>query len=315
MFAKSLIAVAAIAGSVSAAPIEARGKSAPAGWWTEGLEPYMTYHTRYLALQCYNHKQANDQFWNDCCSPLLKDQSLSSRPDYCTPSAADVASVSSSLAAKYGAATPTGVAAAPSASASSDSDYETVCEEEGEGQAASAVVSASSSAVAAAATADSTPSSTAEPSASPSPSTTQAAPAYVAQEPTTTSTTTQQAQQTQASSNSGNGQTYSGGYATYFTQNGNPGACGNYNSDSTPLVAIDQDQWYASGSGSFGSPSSLCGKWVTITNTNNGKSVTAQVQDVCPTCANSNSLDLSVGAFTAIASEADGMVPITWHFN
>jgi expansin (peptidoglycan-binding protein) len=32
-------------------------------------------------------------------------------------------------------------------------------------------------------------------------------------------------------------------------------------------------------------------------------------------CANGNSLDLSVGAFTAIASEADGMVPITWTWN
>ena len=60
--------------------------------------------------------------------------------------------------------------------------------------------------------------------------------------------------------------------ATYFFQNGNPGACGNYNSDSTPLVAIDQAQWYASGSGSFGQQSSLCGKWLTITNKNNGKS-------------------------------------------
>lgn len=314
MFAKSLIAVAAIAGSVSAAPIEARGKSAPAGWWTEGLEPYMTYHTRYLALQCYNHKQANDQFWNDCCSPLLKDQSLSSRPAYCTPSAADVASVSSSLAAKYGAATPTGVPAAPSASASSDSDYETVCEEEGEGQAASAVVSASSSAVAAAATADSTPSSTAEPSASPSPSTTQAAPAYVAQEPTTTSTTTQQAQQTQASSNSGNGEVHTGGEATFFYQGGNAGACGTVHSDSDYIAAIDQDQWYASGSGSFGQPSSLCGKQVVITNNNNGKSVTVTIADVCPSCVNSNSIDLSVGAFTAIASESDGMVPISWQF-
>jgi rare lipoprotein A (peptidoglycan hydrolase) len=54
---------------------------------------------------------------------------------------------------------------------------------------------------------------------------------------------------------------------------------------------------------------------VTIKNTNNGKTVAAQIQDVCPTCNNANSLDLSVGAFNAIASEADGMVPIEWSFN
>lgn len=40
MYAKSFIAVAALAGAVSAAPVAE--KQAPKGWWTEGLEPYMT---------------------------------------------------------------------------------------------------------------------------------------------------------------------------------------------------------------------------------------------------------------------------------
>ena len=52
----------------------------------------------------------------------------------------------------------------------------------------------------------------------------------------------------------------------------------------------------------------LCGKQIKVTNTQNGKSVTAVVADVCPTCANSNSLDLSVGAFVEIATEDQGIV-------
>ena len=40
MYAKSIIAVAALAGAVSAAPVGE--KQPPKGWWTEGLEPYMT---------------------------------------------------------------------------------------------------------------------------------------------------------------------------------------------------------------------------------------------------------------------------------
>lgn len=33
------------------------------------------------------------------------------------------------------------------------------------------------------------------------------------------------------------------------------------------------------------------------------------VADACPTCQNANSLDLSIGAFDAIANRADGLVP------
>ena len=51
-----------------------------------------------------------------------------------------------------------------------------------------------------------------------------------------------------------------------------------------------------------------------ITNTKNQKSVTVTIVDDCPTCVSSNSIDLSVGAFTAIATEDEGMVPITWSF-
>jgi expansin (peptidoglycan-binding protein) len=101
----------------------------------------------------------------------------------------------------------------------------------------------------------------------------------------------------------------SGGFATFFYQNGNPGACGNYHSDYDLIAAIDIDRY-----GDTGSVSSLCGQTVQITNTNNGNSVTVVIADACPSCANSNSIDLSVGAFQAIASLSDGEVPIVWSF-
>ncbi|GAA5828138.1 hypothetical protein JCM11251_002609 [Rhodosporidiobolus azoricus] len=114
---------------------------------------------------------------------------------------------------------------------------------------------------------------------------------------TTQAAATKQAQSYSSSSGSG---TYSG-HATYFYQNGNPGACGNYNSDSTYLVAL-QSSMYAGGS--------HCGKMITINR--GGKSIQAKVQDECPSCTSTQSIDLSVGAFTAIASESEGQVDITW---
>jgi hypothetical protein len=48
------------------------------------LEPYPTYHKRYVALGCENkHGQA---FFNTCCHPLLANEQLSSRPAECNPS-------------------------------------------------------------------------------------------------------------------------------------------------------------------------------------------------------------------------------------
>jgi len=86
--------------------------------------------------------------------------------------------------------------------------------------------------------------------------------------------------------------------------------------------AIDVDRY-----GDTGRKSGLCGKRVQITNTKNGKvlesfvssdfltitffsqSVTVTVADACPTCQNGNSIDLSRGAFTKIATESEGEVP------
>lgn len=56
-------------------------------------------------------------------------------------------------------------------------------------------------------------------------------------------------------------------------ENGNPGACGVWNSDSLPLVALDYRLY-----GDMGKTSSDCGRKLTITNTANGKSVVAIAQ-------------------------------------
>ncbi|KAF5315719.1 hypothetical protein D9611_004744 [Ephemerocybe angulata] len=101
----------------------------------------------------------------------------------------------------------------------------------------------------------------------------------------------------------------SGGYATYFYQNGVAGACGKVHSDSDMIAAIDGDRY-----GNMNAVSSQCNKQVKLTNSNNGKSVTVTIVDACPTCANSNSIDLSKGAFEKIAPLSDGMVPITWSY-
>lgn len=66
--------------------------------------------------------------------------------------------------------------------------------------------------------------------------------------------------------------------------------------------------------GNSGNASPLCGKQVHITNTANGKSVTVTVADDCPTCKNSNSIDLSVAAFKVLAPLNDGVADIKWSF-
>ncbi|VDB89359.1 unnamed protein product [Peniophora sp. CBMAI 1063] len=104
---------------------------------------------------------------------------------------------------------------------------------------------------------------------------------------------------------SASAQTYTGGEATYYTQDGNAGACGQFNSDSALIVAVQARRFNLE----------LCGRQVRVTNTNTGASVVATVEDECPTCQNNpNSLDLSVAAFEQIATLDQGIVPITYTY-
>ena len=67
--------------------------------------------------------------------------------------------------------------------------------------------------------------------------------------------------------------------------------------------------------GNLNAKSTNCGRKIKLTNTNNGKSVSVTVADACPTCPDENDLDLSFAAFTSIATEEEGEVPIVWHFD
>ncbi|KAJ3806032.1 RlpA-like double-psi beta-barrel-protein domain-containing protein-containing protein [Lentinula lateritia] len=117
-----------------------------------------------------------------------------------------------------------------------------------------------------------------------------------------TSTDIAAAATTTTSTTSSSGTTYTGGYATYFYQEGVAGACGTVHSDSDLIVAVDEDMY----------SSDLCGKTVVITNVASGATVTATVADECPGCATSTSLDLSVAAFEALSDLSVGTFAITW---
>ncbi|GAA5997152.1 RlpA-like double-psi beta-barrel domain-containing protein [Rhodotorula paludigena] len=144
------------------------------------------------------------------------------------------------------------------------------------------------------------------------PSTTSYAPktTTTSYKPKTTTTTTQKAAETTAAvqqsykeSSSSSSNSYSGS-GTYFYQNGNAGNCGSVHSDSDYIIALESSMY---GSGGH------CGQSVTISH--GGKSIQAKVADSCPSCVSSTSIDLSEGAFQALAPLSAGMIDVTWHFN
>ncbi len=96
----------------------------------------------------------------------------------------------------------------------------------------------------------------------------------------------------------------SSGQATYYAAG--LGACGWTNSGSDFIVAMNAPEW-AGGS--------HCGQTVTITNTGNGNTQTAQVADLCPGCS-WGSLDMSTGSSPALnnGNMDAGVFPITWSF-
>lgn len=77
------------------------------------------------------------------------------------------------------------------------------------------------------------------------------------------------------------------------------GNCGQVSQDSDYVVALPTNT-YAGGS--------HCDQKVSITRVSTGKTITATVKDSCPTCVNDSCLDLSEGAFLAIATASEGMV-------
>ncbi|KDQ60945.1 hypothetical protein JAAARDRAFT_568158 [Jaapia argillacea MUCL 33604] len=262
----------------------------PPGYDTTRLESYNQYHTRYLALSCQT--QHGTTFFDQCCHPLLATEQLSSLPAQCTPS--DAASISAS-------------AAEPTSTVVPEEDPE--CTEDGETSTAEPTPTETPTEAPAAVAPSPTHKSHATTSDA-NPETTPAPAPETTPEATSTTTKTPKASPTPASSggsgggSSGGGQSFSDGVATFFLQNGQAGACGQVHADSDFIAAIDVARY-----GDTGVTSPLCGQQVFITNQNNGKSVTVTIADACPTCNNGDSIDLSVGAFTQIATEEEGEVP------
>ncbi|GAA5981195.1 hypothetical protein JCM10908_004017 [Rhodotorula pacifica] len=123
--------------------------------------------------------------------------------------------------------------------------------------------------------------------------------------PTTTTTSQWVASTTQAAkavSNANSG-SYSG-QATFYTQGGVAGSCGTVHGDGDYIVAMNVAQVDGG---------SHCGQTVHITNTATGASISATVADTCPGCSY-GSLDLSTGAFGALGSYDQGVLPISWGF-
>merc|ERR1712093_388494 len=92
------------------------------------------------------------------------------------------------------------------------------------------------------------------------------------------------------------------GKGTWYTQNGVAGSCGKVNPDSALIIAMNTPQV---------SGGAHCGKYVTLTNQANGKSVRAKVADECPGCSY-GSLDLSLAAFKAIGNLDTGVLSLKW---
>jgi hypothetical protein len=77
-----------------------------------------------------------------------------------------------------------------------------------------------------------------------------------------------------------------------------------------------------------------CNRWIHVTNTDNGKTVTAKIRDLCESCADSNRIgellcfvfylqgmtlmilasDMSTSAFSAIGAESKGVLNVVWHY-
>jgi hypothetical protein len=216
----------------------------PNGWDTANLEPYNAFHERYLAIGCQN--QHHTSFFHLCCHPLLATEKLEdARPPQCIPCSAD--------------------SPPPVPSSTDDGDD---CDDEDDGTPSLSDPSPAVPPPTETTHDDDSPHPTLtthanipniipkpkEPPSSPTPTSTQE-PAY-SPEP-------QSKPQSNGSSASG---VNTGGFATYYLQNGVAGACGKVNDDNAMIAAIDGHRY-----GNLGAHSSLCGKRVHITNTKNNK--------------------------------------------
>lgn len=92
------------------------------------------------------------------------------------------------------------------------------------------------------------------------------------------------------------------------SQHGNAGACRNKKSDNDYIVAL-HPSLYNNGA--------RCGSKISLTNKKTGKTLTAEVADLCPTCEGSSpgpQIDLSKKLFDDLSNGADGIFQVTYGF-
>jgi len=254
--------------------------------WASNLEPYSDYHQRYTTFKCY--EKHNTQFFDKCCHPLLASES----PNKALPS----------LCARPALASSSSTDLKPT---STDNSRGNDCEEAGDSpstthrQGSVATTISSSSYV--------TPSRVPGKSKAAITSTSDGSNSTHIHE--VSAFTSMKKHGKISNSVKTSSQAVTGGFATYYYQNGNAGACGAYHSDGDLIGAIDANRY-----GYTGKRSSLCGRKVKIVNPSNGHSVVITIADACPTCRNSNSIDLSVAAFKHLSALSVGIVNIDWWF-
>lgn len=292
LVAFALAALVAVA-TVNCAPIVAR-QTPPATYDSDILEPYQDYHLRYLAISCQN--QHNTQFFDDCCHPLKKGETLeNNRKPYCAPGANPSSTPSEPPSNTLLAEPSSSPAPQPTPAPGSDDDCEDDdndnyddgdddCEDE-----PSTPTYEPSSTPPSVPTPSDSPNSTPTPTPTPNP------------EPSPSSTDDAAPSPTPTQNTPSGSETHSGGDLTWFTQNGVAGACGTVHSDSDFIAALDSRTY-----GDTGSQSSYCGKTIRISA--GGKSVDVVVADACPTCSNPSSVDLSEAAFQALAPLDTGLI-------
>jgi hypothetical protein len=282
-----------IAGSVSALVIP-RAPKQPDGWATHFLEPYGQYHRRYLAINCQG--QHGTQFFDDCCHPLLATETLeTARPAKCIPTtdetdsepsdASDDSQDDGEVSTPDADSTPAPVSLVSNGGGNQDGGAPQDAptddgSKKGKGKGGNNQSSSQS-------TGGDQPAPTDGGDGGDGGSSNKS--------PTDTV--------------GGIVGDITGGFATFYEQEGKAGACGDMHSDDDFIAALDFRRY-----GNVDQKSDTCGKRVHIVNNNNGKSVDVVVADACPTCENENCIDLSHAAFNSIATPEEGMVPITWSF-
>ncbi|KAF7340511.1 Riboflavin-aldehyde forming enzyme [Mycena sanguinolenta] len=92
------------------------------------------------------------------------------------------------------------------------------------------------------------------------------------------------------------------GDATWYTPDGNVGACGAPMQNSDFIVALSSAHYH---------DGAHC--WQHLNVEYNGKNIDVTIGDLCPGCS-TDGIDLSEGAFAALADLSVGVIPVQWNF-